>query len=262
MTQLDYHTQLVKSANTVPVITRRFGTWHVAVGRSMFTPDELVRHYDRIAAMQLRVLDRLGYTGVYHALMARLMSVYPNTFRIGARVLDCGAGAGALSLALGTISNGLLRHSLLDLSAHMLEVAGARLQASGIDASCQQGDVRAIPHDDGTFDFAMAAHVVEHLPDPIAGLREMYRVLKPGGRMLVLVTRRSLLGTLLQLKWPVHLTGPRELHDWLAECGLTRIYTVPLQGPWWCNRVTVACVGTRENRRFVASPRQTGNTRR
>ena len=86
-----------------------------------------------------------------------------------------------------------------------------------------QADVARQPYADGHFDIVAAAHVIEHLPDPRAALAEMTRVLRPGGTMLLVVTRRSIAGLAIQLKWRVHLATPEVGADWLDDCGLRRV---------------------------------------
>ena len=51
----------------------------------------------------------------------------------------------------------------------------------------RQGAGEELPYDDGTFDLVTAFDVVEHMDDDLAGLREMYRVLRPGGHALIFV---------------------------------------------------------------------------
>jgi len=50
-----------------------------------------------------------------------------------------------------------------------------------------EGDVRAMPYEDGEFDLVNCLHVLEHVPEPDKAIAEMWRVLKPGGHMYVVV---------------------------------------------------------------------------
>ncbi|MEE4205378.1 MAG: class I SAM-dependent methyltransferase, partial [Erythrobacter sp.] len=124
-----------------------------------------------------------------------------------ARVLDCGIGCGSLSLALARRAGPAPDYHGIDISGAMLAAADAELRRAGIVARLRQADVRAIPYPDRSFDVVMAAHVLEHLPEPAVALREMTRVLKPGGVLLVCMTRRSAFGAIVQLRWRTWMVG-------------------------------------------------------
>jgi demethylmenaquinone methyltransferase/2-methoxy-6-polyprenyl-1,4-benzoquinol methylase len=70
----------------------------------------------------------------------------------------------------------------------MLEVARRKLRRSRIDGDVDlvEGDALEMPFDDGTFDVVTIAFGLRNLPDYAAGVGEMVRVLKPGGRLLIL----------------------------------------------------------------------------
>ena len=61
--------------------------------------------------------------------------------------------------------------------------------AAGHPATAVQGDALALPFPDGTFDRVIASEVLEHIPDDVAAMRELARVLRPGGTMAVTVPR-------------------------------------------------------------------------
>jgi SAM-dependent methyltransferase len=58
------------------------------------------------------------------------------------------------------------------------------LHRRGVDI---RGDVQAMPMADGVYDWVICSHVLEHIPDDRKAMREIWRVLKPGGRALVIV---------------------------------------------------------------------------
>jgi len=92
----------------------------------------------------------------------------------GQRVLDVGSGPGALSAEL--VARGALV-SAVDPSPPFVEALRSRLP--GVPA--QQAAAEALPFADGEFDAALAQLVVHFMRDPVAGLREMARVTRPGG---------------------------------------------------------------------------------
>jgi SAM-dependent methyltransferase len=98
-------------------------------------------------------------------------------------VLEVGGGPGELSERLRDELGADV--SFVDLSPRMVELARER----GIDA--QIGDVQALPFPDASFDVAVAAWMLYHVPDIDRGIAELARVLTPGGR-LVAVTNSEL----------------------------------------------------------------------
>lgn len=111
------------------------------------------------------------------ALLRRLVPRLLPSDRRG-RILDLGCGVGVNARLLA-------RHGspvLVDESP----VALARARAVAAQP-CLQGDALRLPFRAGAFDLACALDVLEHLPDDRGALRELARVLAPGGRLLVLV---------------------------------------------------------------------------
>src|SRR5256884_4233522 len=94
------------------------------------------------------------------------------------RILDvgCGTGANLQMLAQHGAAEGV------DVSTEALDFCRAR----GL-SKVKQGAAEALPYEDASFDLVTGLDVVEHLDDDIAGLGEMRRVLRPGGRLLLFV---------------------------------------------------------------------------
>jgi demethylmenaquinone methyltransferase/2-methoxy-6-polyprenyl-1,4-benzoquinol methylase len=100
--------------------------------------------------------------------------------RAGDRVLDACCGTG--DLALAARAQGAAEVVGLDFSAKMLE----RARAKGPGIEWVQGDVLALPFEDASFDSATVGFGIRNVDDLEAGLRELRRVLRPGGRLAIL----------------------------------------------------------------------------
>jgi SAM-dependent methyltransferase len=94
------------------------------------------------------------------------------------RILDVGCGTGANLLMLSEYGDA----EGVDISKDALAFCRER----GLD-KVKLGAGEELPYEDGTFDLVTALDVVEHMDDDLAGLREMRRVLRPGGRVLLFV---------------------------------------------------------------------------
>jgi ubiquinone/menaquinone biosynthesis methyltransferase len=101
----------------------------------------------------------------------------------GERVLDLCCGTGDLALALARAG---ARVTGADFSAPMLRRALGKAHRAGGDLSLCAADALALPFRGGSFDAAAVAFGVRNLAEPLAGLRELRRVLRPGGRLVVL----------------------------------------------------------------------------
>ncbi|HJG32149.1 MAG TPA: demethylmenaquinone methyltransferase [Jeotgalicoccus aerolatus] len=103
----------------------------------------------------------------------------------GQKVLDlcCGTGDWTIQLA----ENQEAEITGLDFSENMLKVAAGKT-AQFNNITLTQGDATDLPYDDNTFDIVTIGFGLRNLPDYLSGIKEFYRVLKPGGQLVILET--------------------------------------------------------------------------
>jgi ubiquinone/menaquinone biosynthesis C-methylase UbiE len=95
--------------------------------------------------------------------------------------LGCGTGFFLLNLKLAGV---LDRGHVTDLSPGMVEVAQRNAAALGFEVEGRVADAESIPYPDDSFDLVVGHAVLHHIPDVELALREVLRVLKPGGRFV------------------------------------------------------------------------------
>lgn len=146
----------------------------------------------------------------------------------GTQVLDVGSGPGHQAFEIAQVVGSGGRVEGVDSAEGSVEIG--RRRCSGLDNVCfTLGDAYDLPYDDGTFDSAMSSQVFEYLDNVPKALGEMFRVLKPGGRVLIHGTGWGALlwhssdpdrmSRILKI-WDSHLADPRmpetmvkRLHD-------------------------------------------------
>ena len=224
------------------------GIWRISVERTAPTEAELAAIHDEAAERWHDQLALLGYPQAYENLFDRLLADGAlNSLRDGGRVLDFGVGTGAFSLALAGKVAAPLRIEGVELSPSMLLRASLNLDRAGVEARLHLRDAKDLPFEDNTFDAVIGAHVLEHLDDPFVGLSEIVRVLKPGGPLVVVATRRGVLEALLRPKWRQEHIARDRLMFGMEGAGLigVRVYPLLAGGPL-PRRTSVAFVGFKE----------------
>jgi ubiquinone/menaquinone biosynthesis C-methylase UbiE len=99
------------------------------------------------------------------------------------RVLDVGCGTGFLALRFAELGHTVTG---IDLSPQMIDRARLKAEQARGQIDFRVGDAAALDCADETFDLVVARHVIWNLPDPELGIAEWLRVLRPGGRLLLI----------------------------------------------------------------------------
>ncbi len=134
--------------------------------------DRIARRYDLV-----NTVLSAGTDGGWRRRAARLTQL-----RAGGSALDVACGSGKLTALLARIAGPDGHVVGLDFSARMLDVA--RGEHPGVEFL--EGDALNLPFEDASFDATTIAFGLRNLADPVRGLREMLRVVKPQGRAVVL----------------------------------------------------------------------------
>jgi arsenite methyltransferase len=170
----------------------------------------------------------------------------PDVVAQRARVLDVGVGPGLLALDLARLVGPTGRVVGLDLAPAMVAAATARLAALP-QAEVRIGDAAALDLPDAAVDAAVSTQVYEYVADMPRALAELHRVLRPGGRALILDTDwRSLVWHSTDTArmdralacWDDHLADPHlpaKLRPLLRDAGfeVRRVEVVPMLSPRW-----------------------------
>jgi phosphatidylethanolamine/phosphatidyl-N-methylethanolamine N-methyltransferase len=113
----------------------------------------------------------------------RVQAIQRMGIQSGDRLLEVGVGTGINACLYPREC----RVTGIDLSAPMLEKARARFARKGIrNVGLQQMDAATLKFADDTFDIVYAPYLISVVPDPVAVVREMHRVCRPGGRVIFL----------------------------------------------------------------------------
>jgi len=111
------------------------------------------------------------------------------TLAPGARVLEVAPGPGFFAIELAQLGN--FEITGLDISATFVEIARGNAEREGVHVDFQQGNASNLPFPADRFHLVLCRAAFKNFSDPVGALREMRRVLKPGGRAVVIDLRKD-----------------------------------------------------------------------
>ena len=140
--------------------------------------------------------------------------------RPGLNVLDLASGSGVPALDIARIVGSSGHVTATDQSASALDLAKTEAESEGLtNLSFQTTSAQSLPFDDGVFDVVTCRMGMMYFPEPVAALKEVYRVLKRGGKFVSLVQgteQRSLWQSSLQEPFRKYISvpvpGPTDIH--------------------------------------------------
>jgi ubiquinone/menaquinone biosynthesis C-methylase UbiE len=184
------------------------GTSLPDLASAALTKDEIRKFFDDLSVGRNETIQASPVISYEQKLRARnvlgLLAAKP-----GERVLDIGCGNARDIARIAERGSEIVG---VDISAGMVAAAKQelkRMEISGI--TLQVGDATSLDFPDGSFDKILCSEVIEHIPDASRALREMLRVLRPGGRLVLStpnkeswygVERYWIWEKLLGRKWP------------------------------------------------------------
>jgi len=128
-------------------------------------------------------------TGKTVAEYRNLAKRIADELRPGDRVLEVAPGPGYLAIALAQL--GSYRLAGLDVSRTFVRIARENAMRSSVEVDFQEGDAAAMPFAAEAFDFIVCRAAFKNFSDPVGALREMHRVLRPGGNALIIDMRND-----------------------------------------------------------------------
>jgi ubiquinone/menaquinone biosynthesis C-methylase UbiE len=173
------------------------------------------KHYDGLPGAMLAVT---GIVTGHEVLAGRV--IQPRAFDVRGckHLLDAGCGDGRYSKFILRRADSDAMITGFDYSRQMLQRARRRLKNERV--SHVAADLTRLPYADAVFDGVICGWVLEHLPDPRPGLRELSRVMQPGGKLLLMVTEDTFSGAICSRLWHCRTYNRFDLQTAARECGL------------------------------------------
>jgi ArsR family transcriptional regulator len=171
-------------------------------------------YFDRVAAtFGEQILPGRTWEGLCRALLCLLP---------GGRYVDLGIGDGLLTLMLAEIADSV---TAVDLSPEMLAQLAQRAHRAGLNnIETVPGELDRLPLSDQSFDVAVLSQALHHAEEPRQALAEAFRILRPGGRLLIIDLASHAEEWVREKLQHRHLGfSEPQLSAWMAAAGFTAV---------------------------------------
>ncbi len=183
---------------------------------------DLVKRYDRIAPKWSGLISELGFPAAYRSLATQAPHVSTGL------ICDVGSGSGALSQAYIMAKGTNAQFTLLDQSKPMLQQAQKALRLHGHEAVAECCDLAEfVPAQ--LFDLTLCAHVIEHCPNAANALADVARITRPGGHVILSVSKPHLCQWVIWLRWQHRWFSADQMKGMGQRAGLKLVSIVPYQ---------------------------------
>ncbi|MGZ3796705.1 MAG: bifunctional demethylmenaquinone methyltransferase/2-methoxy-6-polyprenyl-1,4-benzoquinol methylase UbiE, partial [Pseudobdellovibrionaceae bacterium] len=146
-------------------------------------PDIIRNMFSKVAANYDKGNNVLSM-GIHHLWRKKLVKM--SGAHSGQSVLDCATGTGDLAIEFKKAVGPTGQVIGTDFCAEMLIPAPGKAAAKGLNIRFEQADVTRLQYPDNTFDICSISFGIRNVGDPLKGLKEMARVTKPGGQVMIL----------------------------------------------------------------------------
>ncbi|MDW3223953.1 MAG: methyltransferase domain-containing protein [Paracoccaceae bacterium] len=183
--------------------------------------------------------DKMRTLGYYDGYLGFLSAPNKRSFR-DARVIDVGAGTASFAEAWVAVNGAPGHMTLLDPSRAMLDRGRASLERRSVEPRLVQellGETELEP-----FDVVLAAHVIEHCPDPSVALEQLREILLPGGKLHLVVSKPHWCSAIIWLQWRHRTFREEEILKLVQQAGfdIERVHNFPSGPPSRTSRGIVA----------------------